>query len=171
MIGTLVDQLQQSEEGKLKRFFMKRFRNSADAADATQDTFLRLLEVQDRTVIENPQAYLFQIARSVAHANSVRLAVNAQFLVFGDDALSQPDDAPGQDRIVQGRQCLLLLAKAIERLPRRCQEVFILSRLHYLSNGEIAELLGISQSGVEKHIATGLVRCLDLRQEFFSHWT
>ncbi len=171
MIGTLVDQLQQSEEGKLKRFFMRRFGNSSDAADATQETFLRLLEMQGRTVIENPQAYLFQVARSVAHATSLKLATNAQYLVFGEDALSQPDESPGQDRIIQGRQCLRLLAKAIEQLPRRCQEVFVLSRLHGFSNGEIASALGISQSGVEKHIATGLVRCLDLRREFFSHWT
>lgn len=171
MLGALACKLQRSEEGRLRRFFMKRFRNSADAADATQETFLRLLEVQERTVIENPQAYLFQIARSVAHATSAKLAANAQLLVLNDQALALPDNAPRQDRILHGRQCLLLLAKAIEQLPRRCQEVFILSRLHGLSNREIAELLGISQSGVEKHIATGLVRCLDLRQEFISDWT
>ena len=171
MLGTLIYQLQRSEEGKLRRFFMRRFRNASEAADATQETYLRLLEVQERTVIENPQAYLFQIAKSVAHATSARLAANAKFLVMDDHALGLPDDAPGQDRIVQGRQCLLLLAKTIEKLPRRCQEVFILSRLHGLSNREIADLLGISQSGVEKHIATGLIRCLDLRQDFFSDWT
>ena len=103
MLGTLIYQLQRSEEGKLRRFFMRRFRNASEAADATQETYLRLLEVQERTVIENPQAYLFQIAKSVAHAASARLAANAKLLVMDDNALGLPDDAPGQDRIVQGR--------------------------------------------------------------------
>ena len=165
MLGALVDRLQQTEESKLRRFFMKRFRNSSEAADATQETFLRLLEVQERTVIHDPQGYLFQIAKSVARVTSARLAANAQLLVTDDHCASLADDAPRQDRILQGRQCLLLLAKTIESLPRRCQEVFILSRLHGLTNRAIAELLGISQSAVEKHIATGIIRCLDLRQE------
>ncbi|MCV9940333.1 hypothetical protein OIU35_28615 [Boseaceae bacterium BT-24-1] len=39
---------------------MRRLRNREDAADATQETFVRLLDIAPRTVIENPQAYLFR---------------------------------------------------------------------------------------------------------------
>lgn len=66
MLGTLVHELQRSEESRLRRFFHRRFRNGADAADATQETFLRLLSAKPRNFIENPQAYLFRTARNIA---------------------------------------------------------------------------------------------------------
>lgn len=167
MLGALVYELQKTEEGKLRRFFMRRFRNSSEAADATQETFLRMLEVPQRTVIENPQAYLFQVAKSVARIASDRMSASAKVLALDVDGLDVADDAPSQERVLNGRQCLLLMARAIEQLPRRCQEVFILSRVHGLSNGQIAELLGISRNMVEKHIIKALLRCRDVRLELY----
>ncbi|CEJ14980.1 putative RNA polymerase sigma factor FecI [bacterium YEK0313] len=167
MHGALVQDLQRSEEGRLKRFFLRRLRNAADAADATQETFLRMLTVPPRTIIENPQAYLFQVARSVARVSSARAAADATLFDPDGDIAAKADDAPGQERIVQARQSLILLARAIESLPNRCQEVFILSRLHGLPNGEIATRLGISRNMVEKHIIKALIRCRAVRLELF----
>lgn len=167
MLGTLVQDLQRSEEGRLRRFFMRRFRNTAEAADATQETFLRMLDISPKTIIENPQAYLFQVAKSVARMTSARLAADSDLFlpaIVGDD---QAEDLPCPERIVNARQCLILMAKTIEKLPNRCQEVFILSRLHGLSNGEIAHRLGISRNMVEKHIIKALIHCKKIRGEIF----
>ncbi len=167
MLGMTIDDLQRTEESRLRRFFMRRFRNAADAADATQETFLRLLQVQERTLIENPQAYLFQIAKSVASRTAARLAADAMLFLPEEAGANQPMDAPCQERIVNGRQCLVLMAKAIERLPNRCQEVFILSRLHGMPNGVIAEKLGISRNMVEKHIIRALIHCRKSGPNYF----
>ena len=167
VIGILVHDLQRTEEGRLRRYFLRRLRNAADAADATQETFLRLLSVPQHTIIENPQAYLFQIAKSVASKTTARNAADARLFAPEEAGLDQPLDAPCQERIVNSRQCLLLLAKAIEKLPNRCQEVFILSRLHGMANGEIAVRLGISRNMVEKHIIKALIRCRNVRAEIF----
>ena len=48
------------------------------------------------------------------------------------------------------------LDAAIESLPPKCREVFRLSYLEDLSNREISERLGISQSTVENHIYSAL---------------
>ncbi|MBS7532398.1 sigma-70 family RNA polymerase sigma factor [Ancylobacter sonchi] len=157
-----------AEAGRLRRFFQRRLRNREDAADATQETFLRMLDVPPTTIIENPQAYLFQVAKSVARSASVRRSAEASLFVSEEAAMTAADDAPGQERILLGRQQLLLMAKAIEQLPNRCQQVFILSRLHGLANGEIAELLGISRNMVEKHIIRALLHCRKVRAEIFS---
>lgn len=167
MIGSLVHDLQRSEASRLRRFFLRRLRNDADAADAIQETFLRLLSVPQKTIIENPQAYLFQIARSVASRTAARNAADAKLFLPAEAGLDQPLDAPCQERIVSARQCLLLLAKTIENLPNRCQEVFILSRLHGMANGEIAVRLGISRNMVEKHIIKALIQCRKARAEIF----
>lgn len=165
MFGALVQELQRSEEGRLRRFFLRRLRNAADAADATQETFLRMLNVQQKTVIENPQAYLFQVARSVARKATARSLADSQLFLPEIAAEDQPADSPSQERILNGRQCLVLMARAIENLPNRCQEVFILSRLHGMPNGEIADRLGISRNMVEKHIIKALMRCREIRAE------
>ena len=167
MLGTMVHDLQRTEESRLRRFFLRRLRNAADAADATQETFLRFLTAPQKTVIENPQAYLFQIAKSVASRTTARYVADAHLFLPAEAGLDQPLDAPCQERIVNGRQCLLLLAKAIEKLPNRCQEVFILSRLHGMANGEIAKRLGISRNMVEKHIIKALIHCRAARAEIF----
>jgi RNA polymerase sigma-70 factor (ECF subfamily) len=165
MLGALVCELQKTEEERLRRFFARRFRSSSEAADATQETFLRMLEVSQKTVIENPQAYLYRVAASVARVTSARAAAGRQALTLDSEALEVADDAPGQEQVVNGRQCLVLMAKAIGELPNRCQAVFILSRVHGLSNGEIAEALGITRNMVEKHIIRALLRCRQVRLE------
>jgi RNA polymerase sigma-70 factor (ECF subfamily) len=167
MFGAVVYELQKTEEGKLRRFFLRRFRNSSDAADATQETFLRVLEVQQRTVIENPQAYLYRVAANIARNSSARKFADGPMVSLDGEAMDVEDDAPGQERVVNGRQCLLLMAKAIKELPNKCQTVFILSRLHGLSNSEIAQSLGISRNMVEKHIIRALLRCRQVRLELF----
>lgn len=44
----------------------------------------------------------------------------------------------------------------MQKLPERCREVFILSRLKGLKNREISETLQISTTAVEKHLAKAL---------------
>ncbi len=57
------------------------------------------------------------------------------------------------------------MARAIEALPKRCQQVFVLSRLHGHPNGEIAARLGISRNMVEKHIIKALLHCRQVRAQ------
>lgn len=50
----------------------------------------------------------------------------------------------------------LKLEKAIEQLPKKCREVFKLSRLEQKKHKEIADILGISTKTVEIHITKAL---------------
>jgi len=68
MNSASLQSLHDREESRILRFFQRRLKNREDAADATQETFLRMLTVPRSTLIENPQAYLFQVARSVARS-------------------------------------------------------------------------------------------------------
>lgn len=167
MNSASLQSLHDREESRILRFFQRRLKNREDAADATQETFLRMLTVPRSILIENPQAYLFQVARSVARVAIARSVREGELFAEESAGLGTADDAPGQERILAARQSLVLMAKAIAELPNRCQQVFILSRLHGLSNGEIAAELGISRNMVEKHIIRALLHCRKLRAEFF----
>ncbi len=80
-------------------------------------------------------------------------------MVSLEDGLAVACDRPDQEQIVAARQYLGVMTREIETLPKRCQEVFVLSRIHGLSNGDIAAKLGISRNMVEKHIIKALLHC------------
>ncbi|WP_264048334.1 RNA polymerase sigma factor [Methylobacterium flocculans] len=156
-----IEALHRREGVKLQRFLLRLLGNSADAADAHQETYLRMLAALSRTRIEQPSAFLFQVANNVA----LRMR-NRQRL---EDRLFQPVGGPELAEIVDGyalperqaiaRQELRRLAAAIDTLPARCREVFLLVRFESLSNGEAAIRLGISRNMVEKHLIKALLHC------------
>lgn len=160
---SLIEHLQRSDENKLKRFFVRRLRNSDDASDAVQETFLRLMTTTPRDELRNPHAYLFQVAKSVANGITARLLRESALFADGVDETAVADDAPSPETIVAARQQLAILVRAISCLPPKCRVVFVLSRLEGLSNGEIAEKLGISRNMVEKHIIRALMACRQAR--------
>jgi RNA polymerase sigma factor (sigma-70 family) len=64
---------------------------------------------------------------------------------------------PEQDAI--SRDLLDRIGAAIDALPSRCREAFVLNRIHGLSHEEVARQMGISRSAVEKHVMRGLHAC------------
>lgn len=66
-----------------------------------------------------------------------------------------PDNDP-VIRKLYSEELGFILNDAIETLPKRCREVFILSHIEGISNKRIAEILGISLSTVENHIYNAL---------------
>lgn len=162
----LVSQLHRGESAKLLRFFRRGLASPQNAADAVQETFLRMLRVPRPEEISDPQAYLYAVARSVAIEVRRRASAERALMTNHADAADQiASDAPDIERCIAARQELVLMARAIRDLPKRCQQVFILSRLHGQSNGQIATQLGISRNMVEKHIMRALLTCRALRLE------
>ncbi|AGT10660.1 RNA polymerase sigma factor [Paracoccus aminophilus] len=162
----LVRQLHRGEGSRLLRFFRRGLASPQDAADAVQETFLRMLRAPRPDEIADPQAYLYAVARSVAIEAGRRTHLERAMIADLPDAVDQiASDAPEIERRIAAKQELVLMARAIRGLPRRCQQVFILSRLHGQSNGQIALSLGISRNMVEKHIMRALLTCRALRWE------
>ncbi|MCC0807420.1 RNA polymerase sigma factor [Methylobacterium sp. W2] len=156
-----MDALHRSQGAKLQRFLLRLLGNSADAADAHQETYLRMLAALSRTSVENPSAFLFQVANNVAlrMRNRQRLE-GTLFQSVSDAEMSEIVDGYAlPERQVMARQELRRLAAAIDALPPRCREVFLLARIDGHSNGEVAARLGISRNMVEKHLIKALLQC------------
>jgi RNA polymerase sigma-70 factor (ECF subfamily) len=73
----------------------------------------------------------------------------------GGDLVAQ---TPTPEQITESRQRLQQLMVTVESLPPQCQRVFVLHKLEGLSYTEVAAKLGISKSGVEKHMMSALRR-------------
>ncbi|MBO1020472.1 sigma-70 family RNA polymerase sigma factor [Methylobacterium sp. SD274] len=162
-----VDALHRSEGLKLQRFLLRLLDNPADAADAMQETYLRLIKALNRTEIEHPPIFLFFVARNVANSLGKRRRFEADLFRQVTDVhlASGVDETIRTEEQVVARQQLRLVAAAIDELPPRCREVFLLSAFDGLANGEIAARLGISRNMVEKHLMKALLhtrrRCAD----------
>ena len=152
--------LYQRYEPEIRRYLARRLHCEHTAADLTQETFLRLLRQGGVSVLEKPRAYLYRIAANLLTDHRRRMAA---LTVRGDaSALERaPCDAPGQDRVVLARAELARLQVAVNALPARQREVFIMHKYDGLSYGEIAAQLGISKNTVMVHMMKALAYCRD----------
>ncbi|TXN19660.1 sigma-70 family RNA polymerase sigma factor [Methylobacterium sp. WL9] len=169
MEGVSIDALHRREGLKLQRFLRRLLENPADAADATQETYLRMLAALTRTNIEHPTALLFRVAHNVAlrMRNRQRLERTLFAATTDADLAGIVDGYALPERDTIARQELKRLAAAIDALPPRCRAVFLLSRVDGLANGEIALRLGVTRNMVEKHIIKALLHCRRCSLDFF----
>jgi RNA polymerase sigma factor (sigma-70 family) len=75
---------------------------------------------------------------------------------WNDKAPYAADEEKSPERVLVVEQELSLVAGALNRMPERTRDVFLLIRVEGLKQAEIAEMLGISVSAVEKHFAKAL---------------
>ncbi|ULT28027.1 sigma-70 family RNA polymerase sigma factor [Sphingobacterium sp. E70] len=132
-------------------FYFKKISSREAAEDILHDLFISVWKNRAFiTEIESLPAYLFSSCRYLVLAHyrkEMRMQVTqgVEHLEFEDQSI------PIEDRLYY-RYVIDIVAKEVENLPQKCQEVFKLSREYYMSNKEIAQKLGISASTVEKHI-------------------
>jgi RNA polymerase sigma factor (sigma-70 family) len=150
-------------ERALRGYLSRFFKNAADVEDVVQETYARLLSLNysDSVAVRNWHAFLFTSAKNVAldrirKARVVSLDTLAE--MGGADVL---DQTPSADEALNARQELALLLETIASLPDRCREALTLRKLYGLSQREIAQRLAITESTVEKHVASGVRLCAE----------
>jgi RNA polymerase sigma-70 factor (family 1) len=137
--------------------FVESYVRSADVAeDLTADVFVRIWERRAEWELRGSlRAYLYAAARNEALAwlRRQRMMERVHDGALHDDSppgMGAPP-APG-DAAVQARELAEAVEQAIERLPERGREAFVLHRKHGLSYAEVGETMGISPRTVEVHI-------------------
>jgi RNA polymerase sigma-70 factor (ECF subfamily) len=160
--GGLVLLLSQ-HRAELLRFLRARTGEPSEAEDILQDLWLRL-QTQRRGPVSNGRAYLFQMAnhlvldrvrerrRRARRDQQWTESVQSQDTVAGEPVAPEPE--PSQALIEQEE--LRRLEAAIATLPERAREAFRLHKVEGCSHADVAARLGISRSGVEKHIAVAM---------------
>jgi RNA polymerase sigma-70 factor (ECF subfamily) len=159
-LSTILDAYQENEVA-LKRY-LKRFIRSGEAADdLAQEAFLRAFAAETGRVIESPKAFLFKIAKNLALNELARQSSMATEPLgdFENQNVLEDSSHPAVEDVVDSRERIRLLARAIAALPPQCAKVFMLRKMQGLSQKEIAARLNISVRTVENHVALGLSRC------------
>lgn len=124
----------------------------AAAEDVLHDAFVRFLDTYGGRPVGNPLALVARIAinivRDIARSDGVR---RRQMETRSEPVCAAPPPAD-PETICSDRQWLMRVADSIQDLPPRCREVFLLHRVEGLPQAEVASVLGISVSAVEKHM-------------------
>lgn len=156
--GVALGELYTRHRAALIRFLTRMLRCEETAADVAHDAFLRILRYAPRSM-DDSRAYLFQVAANAARDHMARERTRSTVIkeTPAPEMVACPRPDPEAEALAQDR--LRVLAEAVEDLPPRCREVFLMSRFNGLSNGEIADVLGISRNMVEKHIIKAMLHC------------
>lgn len=153
---------------ELLNFCARALQDRDAAADVVQETYARVLAAQkDGQAIHEPRALLHQSARNLIIDRHRRASLRDHAEL---DALAEADQptAPAHqqpDEALASSQAIQAYIAAIENLPPRSREAFVLHIFDGLNHRQIAERMGISYSMVEKHIVRGRLACRQCEQQ------
>ena len=147
-------------------FFRRRCRNSAEAEDLAQDVILRTLN-RRWSNLEEAKGYLFRTAANIWCDRGRRQASNGKAEIpWDENIVSEVSAGIPVERVLLSEEELHRVNVALLKLSERSRVIFILNRLEQMKNSQIATMLGISESAVEKHMATALAH---LAREISDH--
>lgn len=143
----------------LEHWLSRRMGNGWDAADLSQDTFIRVLSgSQVITDLEEPRAYLKTIGKRLLINLHKRRSLEQAYL----DALMQLPDAcaPSPEQRWLLLETLQALDELLDGLPPVVRRAFLLSQLEGLGYREIAERLEVSERTIKRYMAQAYEHCL-----------
>jgi len=148
----------------LARYLARICASRDDVQDVMQEAYLQVFCAlrQSGPDGHTPAALLYTTARNIAfsrHRHRKVVAAAAPAVTEGEKL--RREQAGIEQQVDRGQQMRRVL-QAVNALPPKCRDVFVLRMIDGLSQREIAERLGIAVSTVEKHLARGLQQC---RQE------
>jgi RNA polymerase sigma-70 factor (ECF subfamily) len=132
-------------------------------ADIMQDTWLKLANVGDATVVGNVDGFVRRVAHNAAidHVRKERrrsaIDDEVQELLWETETDTTPE------RILIGRQALQAVEAALAALPEQTRRVFLMNRFDGRTHREIATRLGISETAVYYHIRRALEQLVAVR--------
>jgi RNA polymerase sigma factor (sigma-70 family) len=144
----------------LRAIFRRRVRSQPQAADLAQEVYVRMLQVKDMGAIRDPQAYLFSVARNLAHEHAFQQR-RAQFAVDVEEpsVQAEPAEVPNFGTQIDTARRSKKLREVLCKLPAKQRAAVEMAYWHGLSYELIAQRLGVSTHMVQKYLSQALVIC------------
>lgn len=154
-----VQTLYRDHHSWLEGWLRRRLGNAWDAADLSQDTFVKVLcSTQSLADLREPRAYLVTVGKRLLSNFHQRRSLEQAYL----DALARlPEDSvPSPEQRWLLLETLHALDALLEGLPSAVRRVFLWSQLDGLGYRDIAERLAVSERTVKRYMAQAYEHCL-----------
>lgn len=134
---------------------IKRIRDREESRDIVQELFLQLWDKRATLNIHGHlSGYLYTAIRNRVIKFISHQKVESVYLTSLTDMVNSGTCIT--DHLVREKNLSLLIEQAINELPAKMREVFLLSRQEHLSHREIAARLGIEESTVKRQVSNAL---------------
>jgi RNA polymerase sigma-70 factor (family 1) len=136
--------------------FIKNITKSGDVAEELMhDVFLKIwTEKQSLAIVENPEVFIFVIAKNKALSHLRKIAREGRLLEeVALNMLAFHDDT---NELVEANDSNRLIQDAVKSLSPQQQRIYDMSRNEGLSHDQIADVLQISKSTVNNHLTTAM---------------
>ncbi len=141
-------------------------RNSHDAEDVVQESYLRALKSFRGFHGQDGRAWLLMIVRNTCYTALQHDRTRKQTITFDEARHSGPSEASGPEMLLAQKQDVHLVHQALAELPVEFREVIVLRELEGLSYKEIAAIADIPIGTVMSRLARArekLQECLASR--------
>lgn len=148
-LAVMVDQF----AATLYRVAFSVLRNSADAEDAVQEAFLRVLRHRDQLgEVRDRRVWLIRIVWNIVLDRKRRAKTRPETDDVEELARVLPAGGMSADQRAIAAQHHSQVLGCVEQLPAKEREVLMLSAFEELSSVEIATVLGITESSVRSRL-------------------
>ncbi|MCX2575090.1 RNA polymerase sigma factor [Pedobacter sandarakinus] len=132
-------------------------KDEATCENLVQDIFLNIWIRKENLDIKDFKSYFTASARYQVYKELKAKTENSS-LLYTDETLefSQSHQANEAEERFHVAELKAKIDRYMLQLPKRCREIFLLSRREHLTNGEIASKLSISKRSVENQITAAL---------------
>lgn len=154
---------------ELLQFCAKSLKDRDAAADLVQEAYARFLMVgRAGEAVADPRALLYRTARNLMVDQHRRAAVrdHESLETLAEHELPALARSQQPEEVYAFTQYANAMFAAIESLPPRCREAFILNRFDGLSHQDVAERMGISRNMVAQHVVRGVLVCKACDERF-----
>lgn len=152
--------------GALYRVAYSVLRNAADAEDAVQETFLRVLRHRDSLdEVRDWRVWLIRIVWNIVLDRKRRAKTRPETDDVEELARVLPSAGLSAEQVAAAAQHHARVLACVDKLPTKERQVLTLSAFEELSSVEIAAVLGITESSVRSR----LFRARNLMAEMLNH--
>ncbi len=137
----------------LYRFAYSLFNEVELVEDCLQEIFVSIWERKDDLDVHNVKSYLFQAVRYKV-ASQIRQIKHTESMTEVIDQVKYSREYTSDQ--IDYDEMVSRILQITEKLPKRCAQIFRMSRFEHLTNREISEQLNISIRTVENQITTAL---------------
>ena len=151
--------LYRDHSGWLENWLRRRMGNAWDAADLSQDTFVRVLcSSRQLTDLREPRAYLLTVGKRLLSNFYTRRSLEQAYLEAL--ALLPEESVPSPEQRWLLLETLQALDELLDGMPRVVRRAFLWSQLEGLGYREIAERLQVSERTIKRYMAQAYEHCL-----------
>jgi RNA polymerase sigma-70 factor (ECF subfamily) len=148
----------------LVRYFKRKTGSVVEAEDLAHDVLVGVLAHANWKTPSEAKGYIFRTAINRWHDRHRRNRAHGTIVAWNEEAIGESGTQNPPERVVIVMEELSQLAQALEEMNVRTRTVLMLIRLEQMKAATVADVLGISLSAVNKHLAKGIARLAKLRR-------